>query len=165
MRKIIGTIGATPTTVILAVLAAGSLAAIGVFSSSHREEPATTSDPTAIVPDNVGPKTIPNFAQAEASGIVQPRSGDKPYVDPADGGCFVESQDVRQLTEFPASADEQRNQFVSAVAHESAEGNPLEFPASLPHLMLAPGALPAESSPQEALENAQRDLEQALATL
>jgi hypothetical protein len=34
---------------------------------------------------------------------------------------------------FPASADEQRSQFVSVGADELAEGHPLEFPASLPH--------------------------------
>jgi Domain of unknown function (DUF4331) len=37
--------------------------------------------------------------------------------------------------EFPASADEQRNQFVGVGADEFAEGNPLESAASLPHLV------------------------------
>jgi hypothetical protein len=69
-----------------------------------------------------------------------------------------------QLTEFPASADEQRNQFVGVGADEFTEGNPLESPASLPHAMSAPGALLVASRPQEALETSQRDLEQALAT-
>jgi hypothetical protein len=52
-----------------------------------------------------------------------------------------------QLTEFPASADEQRNQFVGVGADEFAEGNPLEFPASVPHQMSAPGRPPCGKQP------------------
>jgi hypothetical protein len=73
-----------------------------------------------------------------------------------------------RLAEFPASADEQRNQFVSVGVDEFAESNPLEFPASLPRVASAPTAAPdallATSRPEDALENAQRDMEQALAT-
>ena len=36
-----------------------------------------------VVPQNVGPKTVPNFSQVEQSGIVQPRGGGKLYVGPA----------------------------------------------------------------------------------
>jgi Domain of unknown function (DUF4331) len=36
-----------------------------------------------VVPQNVGPKTIPNFSQVEQSGIVQPRGGGKLYVGPS----------------------------------------------------------------------------------
>ena len=68
---------------------------------------------------------------------------------------------------FPASADEQRNQFVGVGASELAGGDPLEFPASLPHATSAPAppdALLAASSPADALENADSDIEQELTT-
>jgi hypothetical protein len=81
-----------------------------------------------------------------------------------------------RLAEFPASADEQRNPFVSGGADEFSGGNPLEHPASLPHVMSAPAAAPdallavgrppdaLEKDPQNALENADSDIGQALAT-
>jgi hypothetical protein len=69
---------------------------------------------------------------------------------------------------FPASADEQRSQFVSVGADELAEGNPLEFPASLAHAISAPAPAPdaplAAGSPADALEKADSDIEQAVAT-
>jgi hypothetical protein len=43
-----------------------------------------------VVPDNVGPKTIPNFAQVEASAVAQLRGGGKTIVTPADDAFFVD---------------------------------------------------------------------------
>jgi hypothetical protein len=43
-----------------------------------------------VVPDNVGPKTIPNFAKVEASGLTPLRGGGKTIVTPADDAFFVD---------------------------------------------------------------------------
>ena len=43
-----------------------------------------------VVPDNVGPKTIPNFAQVEAGGVNPLRGGGKTIVAPADDAFFVD---------------------------------------------------------------------------
>jgi hypothetical protein len=43
-----------------------------------------------VVPQNVGPKTIPNFSQVEASGIQRPRGGGKVYVGPSRDAFFVD---------------------------------------------------------------------------
>jgi hypothetical protein len=43
-----------------------------------------------VVPDNVGPKTIPNFAKVEASGVTPLRGGGKTIVTPADDAFFVD---------------------------------------------------------------------------
>jgi hypothetical protein len=43
-----------------------------------------------VVPDNVGPKTIPNFAQVEAGGVTPVRGGGKTIVTPADDAFFVD---------------------------------------------------------------------------
>ena len=43
-----------------------------------------------VVPDNVGPKTIPNYAQVEAGGVVPVRGGGKSIVTPADDAFFVD---------------------------------------------------------------------------
>jgi Domain of unknown function (DUF4331) len=43
-----------------------------------------------VVPDNVGPKTIPNFAQVEAGGVTNLRGGGKTIVTPANDAFFVD---------------------------------------------------------------------------
>ena len=43
-----------------------------------------------VVPDNVGPKTIPNFAQVEAGGVTALKGGGKTIVTPADDAFFVD---------------------------------------------------------------------------
>jgi hypothetical protein len=43
-----------------------------------------------VVPDNVGPKTIPNFAKVEAGGVTPLRGGGKTIVTPADDAFFVD---------------------------------------------------------------------------
>jgi hypothetical protein len=43
-----------------------------------------------VVPDNVGPKTMPNFAQVEAGGITPLKGGGKTIVTPADDAFFVD---------------------------------------------------------------------------
>jgi Domain of unknown function (DUF4331) len=43
-----------------------------------------------VVPDNVGPKTIPNFAQVEAGGVTHLKGGGKTIVTPADDAFFVD---------------------------------------------------------------------------
>jgi Domain of unknown function (DUF4331) len=43
-----------------------------------------------VVPDNVGPKTMPNFAQVEAGGVTPLRGGGKAIVTPADDAFFVD---------------------------------------------------------------------------
>ena len=43
-----------------------------------------------VVPDNVGPKTIPNFAQVEAGDVTPLRGGGKTIVAPADDAFFVD---------------------------------------------------------------------------
>jgi Domain of unknown function (DUF4331) len=43
-----------------------------------------------VVPDNVGPKTIPNFAQVEAGGVTRLKGGGKTIVTPADDAFFVD---------------------------------------------------------------------------
>jgi Domain of unknown function (DUF4331) len=43
-----------------------------------------------VVPDNVGPKTIPNYAQVEAGGITPLRGGGKAIVTPGDDAFFVD---------------------------------------------------------------------------
>jgi hypothetical protein len=47
-------------------------------------------DNAPVVPDNVGPKTIPNFAAVEAGGITSLRGGGKSFVGPADDAFFVD---------------------------------------------------------------------------
>jgi Domain of unknown function (DUF4331) len=43
-----------------------------------------------VVPDNVGPKTMPNFAQVEAGGVTQLKGGGRTIVAPADDAFFVD---------------------------------------------------------------------------
>jgi hypothetical protein len=43
-----------------------------------------------VVPDNIGPKTVPNFAQVEAGGVTPLRGGGKTIVTPADDAFFVD---------------------------------------------------------------------------
>jgi Domain of unknown function (DUF4331) len=43
-----------------------------------------------VVPDNVGPKTMPNFAQIEAGGITSLKGGGKTIVTPANDAFFVD---------------------------------------------------------------------------
>ena len=43
-----------------------------------------------VVPDNIGPKTIPNFAQVESGGVTQLKGGGKTIVTPADDAFFVD---------------------------------------------------------------------------
>ena len=43
-----------------------------------------------VVPDNVGPKTIPNYAQVEAGGVTPLRGGGKTIVAPADDAFFAD---------------------------------------------------------------------------
>jgi Domain of unknown function (DUF4331) len=43
-----------------------------------------------VVPDNVGPKTIPNFAQVEAGGVTPLRGGGKTIVTPANDAFYVD---------------------------------------------------------------------------
>ena len=43
-----------------------------------------------VVPDNVGPKTIPNFSAVEAGGVTSLRGGGKTIVAPADDAFFVD---------------------------------------------------------------------------
>jgi hypothetical protein len=47
-------------------------------------------DDAPVVPDNVGPKTMPNFSQIEAGGTVPLRGGGKTFVGPADDAFFVD---------------------------------------------------------------------------
>ena len=48
------------------------------------------ADDAPVVPDNVGPKTIPNFAQVEAGGVTPLKGGGKTIVTPADDAFFVD---------------------------------------------------------------------------
>ena len=48
------------------------------------------ADDAPVVPDNVGPKTIPNFAKVEAGGVVPLKGGGKTIVTPADDAFFVD---------------------------------------------------------------------------
>jgi hypothetical protein len=48
------------------------------------------ADNAPVVPDNIGPKTIPNFAQVEAGGVTPLRGGGKAIVTPADDAFFVD---------------------------------------------------------------------------
>jgi uncharacterized protein DUF4331 len=43
-----------------------------------------------VVPDNVGPKTIPNFAQVEGGGVTPLEGGGKAIVTPADDAFFAD---------------------------------------------------------------------------
>jgi Domain of unknown function (DUF4331) len=43
-----------------------------------------------VVPDNIGPKTMPNFDQVEAGGTTSLRGGGKSFVGPADDAFFVD---------------------------------------------------------------------------
>jgi hypothetical protein len=47
-------------------------------------------DDAPVVPDNIGPKTMPNFSQIEAGGTVALRGGGKTFVGPADDAFFVD---------------------------------------------------------------------------
>jgi Domain of unknown function (DUF4331) len=47
-------------------------------------------DDAPVVPDNVGPKTIPNFAAVEAGGITPVKGGGKTIVTPSDDPFFVD---------------------------------------------------------------------------
>jgi hypothetical protein len=47
-------------------------------------------DDAPVVPDNVGPKTMPNFAAIEAGGITPVRGGGKTIVTPSDDPFFVD---------------------------------------------------------------------------
>ena len=42
------------------------------------------------MPDNIGPKTMPNFAQVEAGGVTPLKGGGKTIVTPADDAFFVD---------------------------------------------------------------------------
>ena len=48
------------------------------------------ADDAPVVPDNVGPKTIPNFAKVEAGGVTSLKGGGKTIVTPADDAFFVD---------------------------------------------------------------------------
>jgi Domain of unknown function (DUF4331) len=48
------------------------------------------ADNAPVVPDNVGPKTIPNYAQVEAGGVTPLKGGGKTIVAPADDAFFVD---------------------------------------------------------------------------
>ena len=48
------------------------------------------ADDAPVVPDNVGPKTVPNFAQVEAGGVTPLKGGGKTIVTPADDAFFVD---------------------------------------------------------------------------
>jgi Domain of unknown function (DUF4331) len=48
------------------------------------------ADDAPVVPDNIGPKTMPNFAQVEAGGITPLKGGGKTIVTPADDAFFVD---------------------------------------------------------------------------
>jgi hypothetical protein len=48
------------------------------------------ADDAPVVPDNVGPKTMPDFAQVEAGGTTRLRGGGKAFVGPADDAFFVD---------------------------------------------------------------------------
>jgi hypothetical protein len=43
-----------------------------------------------VVPDNIGPKTMPNFDQVEAGGTISLAGGGKSFVGPADDAFFVD---------------------------------------------------------------------------
>jgi Domain of unknown function (DUF4331) len=47
-------------------------------------------DDAPVVPDNVGPKTMPNFAAIEAGGITPVKGGGKTIVTPSDDPFFVD---------------------------------------------------------------------------
>ena len=47
-------------------------------------------DDAPVVPDNVGPKTMPNFAQIEAGGVTPVKGGGKTIVTPANDAFFVD---------------------------------------------------------------------------
>ena len=48
------------------------------------------ADNAPVVPDNIGPKTMPNFAAVEAGGVTPLRGGGKTIVTPADDAFFVD---------------------------------------------------------------------------
>jgi Domain of unknown function (DUF4331) len=48
------------------------------------------ADDAPVVPDNVGPKTMPNFAQIEAGGVTPLKGGGKTIVTPANDAFFVD---------------------------------------------------------------------------
>src|SRR5687767_9809981 len=48
------------------------------------------ADNAPVVPDNVGPKTMPNFAQVEAGGVTPLKGGGKTIVTPSDDPFFVD---------------------------------------------------------------------------
>ena len=48
------------------------------------------ADNAPVAPDNIGPKTIPNFAQVEAGATTSLRGGGKTTVIPADDAFFVD---------------------------------------------------------------------------
>jgi uncharacterized protein DUF4331 len=48
------------------------------------------ADDAPVVPDNIGPKTMPNFAQIEAGGVTPLKGGGKTIVTPADDAFFVD---------------------------------------------------------------------------
>ena len=47
-------------------------------------------DDAPVVPDNIGPKTMPNFAAIEAGGITPVKGGGKTIVTPSDDPFFVD---------------------------------------------------------------------------
>ena len=57
----------------------------GKMMSSRR-----IADDAPVVPDNIGPKTMPNFAQIEAGGVTPLKGGGKTIVTPADDAFFVD---------------------------------------------------------------------------
>ena len=48
------------------------------------------ADDAPVVPDNIGPKTMPNFAAVEAGGITPLKGGGKTIVTPSDDPFFVD---------------------------------------------------------------------------
>ena len=61
------------------------------YNSSGRVVKTTRiANDAPVVPDNIGPKTMPNFAQVEAGGVTPLKGGGKTIVTPADDAFFVD---------------------------------------------------------------------------
>jgi hypothetical protein len=110
MRRIIGTIGAT--------VAIALIAPIGAFGHGHREAPGIIKTGATI--DNTD---VSAFSASDAAGT--PTHGIETPDDLT--GLFVGGQkwlyDLTPATskiEFPAAAEEQRNQFIASFPGENA---------------------------------------------
>ena len=60
------------------------------YKNGHRKSSKLVADNVRVSPDNVGPKTIPNYEPVWLGGVAAVKGGGKTFVGPADDPFFVD---------------------------------------------------------------------------